>query len=71
MTHTFLVTAEVRLSFTFRSDDVVWLDSRSPSLRSEAAASLASELEQLIGRKFAVKDVHIDNEAAVLLGTET
>ena len=70
MTHTFMVTAEVRLSFTFGSDDVEWLDSKSPSLRSEAASALARELEELVGRDYAVSAVLVDHEDALLIASE-
>jgi hypothetical protein len=70
MTHTFMVVAEVTLSFTFGSDDVERLGNDSPSLRSEAASALARELGDLIGHNYAVRSVVVDHEDALLLGSE-
>lgn len=70
MTHTFILTAEVRLSFTFGSEAVEWLNSKSPSLRSDAALELARELEEMIGQNYAVRSVSVEHEDALLIGTE-
>lgn len=63
-------TCNVTLSFTFGSGDVERLGSESASPRKEAASALARELEECIGRAYAVSAVLVDPEEALLIASE-